>query len=82
MAQFVQPFFWTKYKTDVTIYCLLKALGTSVVILDNEHQHELEEIELESSVGTPHTDRWQAPEIKWKFKIDAFFSLCKLIRVL
>lgn len=78
MTRFGLPFFSTKYKTNVTINCLLKVLGASL-ILDDEYQLEAEEVE--SLVQIPPTDRWQAPELKRQFKFDGFFSLCIVVQI-
>lgn len=72
MARFVLPFFSTKYKTNVTIHCLLRALSASVM-LEDELQPQDEEVET-----LTHTDSWQAPEIKRKLNLDTLFSLCMI----
>lgn len=74
MARLILPFFSTKYKTDVTIHCLLKALSTSVYSED-EHQLHSEESGSLLCRHPRNDDGWSSPEVKRQFRLDSFFSL-------
>lgn len=75
MARFALPFFSTKYKTDVTIHCLLKALSAGVV---SDDQLQLQAEEEDALIQAQHAAGWQSPEIERIFKFDTFFSLCMI----
>ena len=67
-ARLVLPFVATKYKTDVTMRCLIRALTARVVPIEEEDDDDSELIRA-------HVELWKSPEIKRTFNVDTFFSL-------
>lgn len=64
-ARLVLPFVSTRYKTDVTMHCLLRALNNRVVPAEEEGDELIQS----------HPELWKSPVMKRTFELKTFFSL-------
>ncbi|CUS10958.1 unnamed protein product [Tuber aestivum] len=73
----LSPLLSTKYRTDMTIHCLLRPFRDPLASGD---ELQLQTEEMNYMVGVPHNSQWSPPEIKQHFSLGTFFSLCMFSR--